>query len=83
MSGSKDDVERMIGKRVEHMKGVWIVGFILTVAATYFGVYMGFTYYPWAYPMTSGLYAFSVLFVIEAVAFIFIWKITNEKPANP
>ncbi|MGH9877288.1 MAG: hypothetical protein ACRD38_06260 [Nitrososphaerales archaeon] len=82
MSG-KDDVERMIGKRVEHMKGIWIAGFVLVVAATFFGVWVGFTYYPWAYPFTSGMYAFWVLFVIEAVAFIFIWKITNEKPANP
>lgn len=82
MSG-KDDVERMIGKRVEHMGMIWIAGFALVVAATFFGVWVGFTYYPWAYPFTSGMYAFSVLFVIEAVAFIFIWKITNEKPANP
>jgi len=82
-TGSKDEVERMIGKRVEHMKGIYIAGFALTWAATAFGVWVGFTYYPWAYPFTSGMFALTVLTVIEAVAFIFIWKVAMEKPVNP
>jgi uncharacterized membrane protein len=82
-TGSRDEIERMIGRRVENMKGIYIIGFIATVAATWTGVWIGFTYYPWAYPMTSGLYAFFVLFVIEAVGFIFIWKMAMEKPVNP
>ena len=28
--GSSDDVERMIGRRVEHMNGIFILGFALT-----------------------------------------------------
>jgi hypothetical protein len=82
-TGPKDEVERMIGKRVEHMKGIYIVGFALCWAATAFGVWVGFTYYPWAYPYTSGMYALTVLTVIEAVGFIFIWKTAMEKPVNP
>jgi len=82
-TGPKDEVERMIGRRVEHMKGLYIVGFAMAWAATAFGVWVGFTYYPWAYPMTSGLFALSVLTVIESVAFIFIWKVAMEKPVNP
>ncbi len=81
--GPKDEVERMIGRRVEHMKGLYIVGFIMAWVATAFGVWVGFTYYPWAYPFSSGMYALTVLTVIEAVAFIFIWKIAHEKPAVP
>jgi hypothetical protein len=65
------------------MKGIFIGGLILTWAATAFGVWVGFTYYPWAYPFTSGMYALTVLTVIEVVGFIFIWKIAMEKPAVP
>jgi len=82
-TGPKDEIERMIGKRVEHMKGIFIVGVILTEAALFFGVWVGYTYYPWAYPFTSGMFAFTVLTVIQAVAFIFIWKTATEKPVNP
>ena len=39
------------------------------------------TVYPWAYPLPSGLYALSVLTVIEALGFFFIMKITGEKAA--
>lgn len=81
--GSRDEVERMIGKRVEDMKALYIIGWIVVVAATYGGIWVGFTYYPWAYPFTSGMYAFSVLFVIETLGFIFIWKMATEKPVNP
>src|SRR5690349_26853 len=76
---SRDDIERMIGRRVENMKGVYILGFALCWAATAGGVYVGVTVYPWAYPIPSGLYALSVLTVIEALGFFFIMKIVGEK----
>lgn len=79
----KDEIERMIGRRVEHMKGLYIIGTIMAWAATAFGVWVGFTYYSWAYPISSGMYALSVLTVIIVFAFIFIWKVAMEKPAIP
>jgi len=75
----RDDIERMIGRRVENMKGVYILGFALCWAATAGGIYVGVTVYPWAYPLPSGLYALSVLTVIEALCFFFIMKFTGEK----
>lgn len=82
-TGPRDEIERMIGRRVEDMKGLYIIGFIMAWIATAFGVWVGFTYYPWAYAFSSGIYALTVLTVIEVVAFIFIWKIAHEKPAIP
>jgi hypothetical protein len=79
----RDDVERMIGRRVENMRGIYILGFALCWAATAGGVYVGVTVYPWAYPLPSGLYALSVLTVIESLGFFFIIKITGEKPVRP
>ena len=79
---NRDDIERMIGRRVEHMNGIFIIGFALTWAATAGGVYVGITIYPWAYPLPSGLYALSVLTVIEALGFFFMWKIAHEKPVR-
>ncbi len=79
----RDEVERMIGKRVENMKGVFIVGFILAWAALAVGIYVGVTYYPWAYAFKSGMFALVVLTIIEALGFLFIWKIAMEKPVNP
>ncbi len=79
----RDEIERMIGKRVENMKGLYIIGFALAWAATAFGVWVGFTYYPWAYAMQSGIFALIVLTIIEALGFIFIWKTAMEKPVNP
>ena len=78
-TGSSDEIERMIGRRVEKMTPVYIIGFILCWVATAGGVYVGVTVYPWAYPLPSGLYALSVLTVIEALGFFFIMKITGEK----
>lgn len=78
-TGSSDDIERMIGRRVEKMTPVYIIGFILCWVATAGGVYVGVTVYPWAYPLPSGLYALSVLTVIEALGFFFIMKIAREK----
>ncbi|HYX56553.1 MAG TPA: hypothetical protein VE574_01695 [Nitrososphaeraceae archaeon] len=78
----RDDIERMIGRRVENMKGVYILGFALCWIATAGGIYVGVTVYPWAYPLPSGIYALSVLSVIEILGFIFIWKLAMEKPVR-
>src|ERR1044071_4353376 len=77
--GGRDDIERMIGRRVENMKGVYILGFALCWAATAGGIYVGVTVYPWAYPLPSGMYALSVLTVIESLGFFFIMKIVGAK----
>src|SRR5919199_5354719 len=78
----RDDIERMIGRRVENMKGVYVLGFVLCWVATAGGIYVGVTVYPWAYPLPSGMYALSVLTVIEALGFFFIMKIATEKPVR-
>jgi len=80
--GGRDDIERMIGRRVENMNAVYILGFALCWAATAGGVYVGVTVYPWAYPLPSGLYALSVLTVIEALGLFFIMKVAHEKPVK-
>jgi hypothetical protein len=80
--GRRDDIERMIGRRVENMKGVFIMGLVLCWVATAGGIYVGVTVYPWAYPLPSGIYALSVLSVIEILGFIFIWKLAMEKPVR-
>lgn len=72
----------MIGRRVEKMNGILIIGFALAWIATAGGVYAGVTIYPWAYPLPSGLYALGVLTVIEALGFFFMWKIAHEKPVR-
>jgi hypothetical protein len=77
--GSSDEIEHMIGRRVEKMTPIFIIGFILCWVATAGGVYVGVTVYPWAYPLPSGLYALSVLTVIEALGFFWIMKISREK----
>ena len=83
-SGSgRDDIERMIGKRVENMTGIFVMGFVLAWIATAGGVYVGVTVYPWAYPLPSGLYALSVLTVIESLGLFWILKISREKPMRP
>lgn len=81
--GSRDDVEKMIGRRVENMKGILVLGLVLCWVATAGGVYVGVTVYPWAYPLPSGIYALSVLTVIEVLGFIWMWKIATEKPLRP
>ncbi|CAN5581757.1 hypothetical protein BH23THE1_BH23THE1_21280 [soil metagenome] len=77
---SKDEIERMIGRRVENMKGIIVMGFILAWVATAGGVYVGVTVYPWAYPLPSGIYALAVLTVIEALGAFWMLKIVGEKP---
>ena len=82
-SGNRDEIERMIGRRVENMNGVYVLGFILCWIGTIGGIYVGVTVYPWAYPLPSGMYALSVLTVIEVLGLIFILKVANEKPMRP
>ena len=82
-AGPRDEIERMIGRRVEHMNGIYVLGFILCLAATWGGIYVGVTVYPWAYPLPSGIFAGSVLTVIISLGLIFIVKIANEKPVRP
>lgn len=69
---------------IENMNGIYIIGFALCWAATAGGVYVGISVYPWAYPLPSGIYALSVLTVIEALGFFFIiiMKIAHEKPVR-
>ena len=78
-AGSSDEIEHMIGRRVENMRGIFIIGFILCWVGTAGGVYVGVTVYPWAYPLPSGLYALLVLTVIEALGFFWIMKISRER----
>ena len=54
--GSSDEVEHMIGRRVEKMTPIFIIGFILCWVATAGGVYVGVTVYPWAYPLCQTTY---------------------------
>ncbi len=79
---SRDEIERMIGRRVENMRGIFVLGFILCWVATAGGIYVGVTIYPWAYPLPSGIYALSVLTVIEVLGLIWILKIAGEKPVR-
>jgi hypothetical protein len=83
--GGRDEYEKMIGHRVESgfWRRIYIFGFALCWAATAGGVYVGVTIYPWAYPLPSGIYALSVLTVIESLGFFFIMKITGEKLHRP
>jgi hypothetical protein len=81
--GNRDEIERMIGRRVENMRGIFVLGFILCWVATAGGIYVGVTVYPWAYPLPSGMFALSVLTVIEILGIIFILKVAGEKPMRP
>jgi|SRR5687768_10537353 hypothetical protein len=81
--GNRDEIERMIGRRVENMRGIFVLGFILCWVATAGGIYVGVTVYPWAYPLPSGMFALSVLTVIEVLGIIFILKVAGEKPMRP
>jgi hypothetical protein len=77
--GSRDEIEHMIGRRVEKMGWIYILGFALCWGATAGGIYVSVTVYPWAYPPPSAYYALSVLTVLISLGFFFIWKITHER----
>lgn len=79
---SRDEIERMIGRRVENMGGIIVLGFILCWVGTAGGIYVGVTIYPWAYPLPSGIYALSVLTIIEVLGMFFMLKITREQPVR-
>ena len=76
---SSDEVEHMIGRRVEKMGWIYILGFALCWGATAGGIYVSVTVYPWAYPPPSAYYALSVLTVLISLGFFFIWKMTHER----
>ena len=77
---SRAEIERMIGRRVENMKGIIVLGLALCWVGTAGGIYVGVTIYPWAYPLPSGIYALSVLTVIEVLGAFWMLKIVSEKP---
>jgi hypothetical protein len=77
--GSSDEIEHMIGRRVEKMGWIYILGFALCWGATAGGIYVSVTVYPWAYPPPSAYYALSVLTVLISLGFFFIWKVTHER----
>ena len=79
---SRAEIERMIGRRVENMKGIIVLGFILCWIGTAGGIYVGVTIYPWAYPLPSGIYALSVLTIIEALGAFWMLQIVSEKPVR-
>ena len=75
---SSADVERMIGRRVENMTGLITVAFWAAIFATAAGTAAGYFYYPWAYPTSSGHFAFIVLTIIETIGYIFCVKVMEE-----
>ena len=72
------DVEKMIGKRVENMTGMFTAAYIAAWLATFGGTAAGYFYYPWAYPTNSGHFAFIILTIIEAIGYIFCVKVMQE-----
>lgn len=72
------DVEKMIGRRVENMTGMITISAIAAWLATFGGTAAGYFYYPWAYPTSSGHYAFIVLTIIIAIGYIFSVKVCEE-----
>jgi len=75
---SSSDVEKMIGRRVENMTGMITISYIAAWLATFGGTAAGYFYYPWAYPTSSGHYAFIVLTIIEAIGYLFCVKVMEE-----
>lgn len=75
---SSSDVEKMIGKRVENMIGLYTFGYIAAWLSTFAGTAVGYFYYPWAYASASGHYAFIVLTIIEAIGYLFCVKVGLE-----
>jgi hypothetical protein len=76
--GSSSDVSRMIGRRIEnyvpHIVGIFIGCWL----ATWGGVAVAVTYYPWAYPPPSAHYALTVLTIIESIGFMLCVKVATE-----
>ncbi len=76
------DVERMIGRRIENMVGMFTLAYIAAWLATFAGTAAGYFYYPWAYPTNSGHFAFIVLTIVESIGYIFVVKIAEEGSAK-
>lgn len=75
---SSSDVEKMIGKRVENMIGLFTFGYLAAWLSTFAGTAVGYFYYTWAYPASSGHYAFIILTIIESIGYIFCVKVAQE-----
>lgn len=75
---STADIEIMIGHRVEDMIGIITLSFIAAWLATLAGIIVGYVYYPWAYPLSSAVFAFGGLTVFEAVGYLFCVKVSKE-----
>ncbi len=75
---SSADVERMIGRRVENMTWMITASYWAALISTAIGTAAGYFYYPWAYPTSSGHFAFIVLAIIESIGFIFCVKVSEE-----
>lgn len=75
---SSADVEKMIGKRIENMTGLFTISYIAAWLATFGGTAAGYFYYPWAYPTNSGHYAFIILTIIESIGYLFCVKVAEE-----
>ena len=72
------DVEKMIGRRVENMTGMITLSAIAAWLATFGGTAAGYFYYPWAYPTSSGHFAFIVLSIIIGIGYLFSVKVSEE-----
>jgi len=77
-ASSSDDIERMIGRRVENMTLMITLSFIAAWLATLTGTTVGYVYYPWAYPAPSAVFAFGGLTVFEAIGYLFCVKVSEE-----
>jgi len=75
---SSSDVNKMIGKRVENMIGLYTASYLAAWLATFGGTAVGYFYYPWAYPAPSGHFAFVVLTIIEGIGYLFCVKVGEE-----
>lgn len=77
-ASSSDDIERMIGRRVENMTWMITLSFLAAWLATLTGTTVGYVYYPWAYPMPTAIFAFGGLTVFEAIGYLFCVKVSEE-----
>ena len=75
---SSEDVERMIGRRIENMTTMITLSFIAAWIATWAGTTTGYMLYPWAYPVNSATFAFGALSVFEGIGYLFCMKVAEE-----
>lgn len=75
---SSSDVSKMIGRRIENYVGHIVGIFVGCWLATWGGVAVAVTFYPWAYPPPSAHYALTVLTIIEAIGFMLAVKVATE-----